>query len=76
MRSNILFLVILLLASLCSAQQRCNCQVVEKKLCFHDTLCITGKETFDYPDTPLFYDQILLEKDTALRFIAQMQTLT
>lgn len=76
MKSNILFLVMLLSASLCSAQQRCNCQVVEKKLYFHDTLCITGNDTFDYPDTPLFYDRILLENDTEYRFIAQMQTLT
>ena len=76
MKSNILFLVMLLSASLCFAQQRCNCQVVEKKLYFHDTLCITGNDTFDYPDTPLFYDRILLENDTEYRFIAQMQTLT
>lgn len=75
-KSNILFLVMLLSASLCSAQQRCNCQIVEKKLYFHDTLCITGNDTFDYPDTPLFYDRILLENDTEYRFIAQMQTLT
>ena len=75
-KSNILFLVMLLSASLCSAQQRCNCKVVEKKLYFHDTLCITGNDTFDYPDTPLFYDRILLENDTEYRFIAQMQTLT
>lgn len=76
MKSNILILVTLLSATLCSAQQRCNCQIVEKKLYFHDTLCITGNDTFDYPDTPLFYDRILLENDTAYRFIAQMQTLT
>lgn len=76
MKSNILFLVMLLSISLCSAQQRCNCQIVEKKLYYHDTLCITGKDTFDYPDTPLFYDQILLENDTEYKFIARMQTLT
>lgn len=76
MKSNILFLVMLLSASLCYAQQRCNCQIVEKKLYYHDTLCITGKDTFDYPDTPLFYDQILLENDTEYKFIARMQTLT
>ena len=76
MKSNILFLVMLLSASLCSAQQRCNCQVVEKKLYFHDTLCITGNDTFDYPDTPLFFDRILLENDTEYKFIARMQTLT
>ena len=46
-KSNILFWVILLSASLCSAQQRCNCKVVEKKLYFHDTLCITGNDTFE-----------------------------
>lgn len=76
MKSTVLLWVMLLSISFCSAQQRCNCQIVEKKLYFQDTLCIVGNDTFDYPDTPLFFERILLENDEAYRFIALMQTLT